>query len=146
MEKESGKSIAYKIRKMLLNCDLRLVYANGEKNIANEEYQCEIKLSGRRHTKRALKAKIRRDCYKIYIGNVQKIKQDILDGLNACLSKYSVKYKRIWLMYFLEQKSIDEISDEVGYSRDNVNKIIARLKDELAKDYKWENKLYDKRR
>ena len=51
------------------------------------------------------------------------------------LSTYNARYKRIWVAYFIEKKTYDEIASEVSYTRDNVKKVVFRLKDELEKNY-----------
>ena len=76
------------------------------------------------------------EAYKVYIKNVQKIKSEISLGLDAVLSRYTPKYKKIWTMYFIEQASIDEICSAVCYSRGNINVIIKKLKLDLDHYYR----------
>ena len=135
-EQERGQRIADNIRKILLNCDLRLVYAEGELKLAQEDFKLHSKVSGRAHARKALYAKARCDTYKVYMKNVSKIKGEISLGLDTVLSRYSPKYKQIWIMYFIEQASIDDICSAVCYSRGNINVIIKKLKMDLNHFYK----------
>ena len=133
---KKGQQIAESIRKVLLNVDLRLVYAEGELRLAQEDFKIYSKLGGQSNTRRALKAKARSECFRVFLSNINKAKGEITMGLDAVLSRYTPKYKRIWVMYFLEQASIDEICTEVAYSRENVNKIVQRLKLDLCHHYR----------
>ena len=128
---ERGQKIADNIRKILLNCDLRIVYATSEVKLASEDFKLHSKLGGTSHQRKALRAKARCETYKIYIKNVEKIKGEISVALDAVLSRYTPKYKKIWIMYFIEQASIDDICNTVNYSRGNINVIIKRLKLDL---------------
>lgn len=132
---ERGQQIADNIRKILLNCDLRIVYAEGELKLANEERKLHSKLGGKSHTRKALLAKARCETYKVFIETVKKIKGEISLGLDTVLSRYTPKYKKIWIMYFIEQASIDEICSAVAYSRSNINVIISKLKNDLNHYY-----------
>lgn len=135
---ERGQKIADNIRKILLNCDLRLVYADGELKLANEDFKLHSKVGGKAHTRKALLAKARGESYKVYIKNVNKIKGEITVGLDTVLDRYTPKYKKIWIMYFIEQSSIDDICSAVNYSRGNINVIIKKLKMDLCHFYKGE--------
>lgn len=139
-----GKRIADSIRKLLLNCDLRLVYADGEQKIAQEDFKLYSKLSGNTNRRKALYAKARVETYKVFIKKITEIKGDITLNLDAVLSRYTPKYKKIWVMYFIEQASIDEICNAVAYSRGNVNVIIKKLKQDL--NHYYGGKENDKRR
>ena len=133
---ERGQKIAENIRKILLNCDLRIVYAEGEIKLAHEDFKLHSKECGKASARKALRAKARCEAYKVYIKNVQKIKSEISLGLDAVLSRYTPKYKKIWTMYFIEQASIDEICGAVCYSRGNINVIIKKLKMDLDHYYR----------
>lgn len=132
---EQGQRIAENIRKILLNCDLRLVYAEGELKLAHEDFKLHSKVGGQAHAKKAVRAKARCETYKVYIKNVSKIKGEISLGLETVLSRYTPKYKKIWIMYFIEQASIDDICSAVCYSRGNINVIIKKLKMDLNHFY-----------
>lgn len=132
---ERGQKIADNIRKILLNCDLRIVYATGELKLANEDFKLNAKLGGVGGERKALRAKARAETYKVYIKTINKVKGEISMGLDRVLARYTPKYKTIWIMYFIEQASIDDICNAVNYSRGNVNVIIKKLKLDLDHHY-----------
>lgn len=128
---ERGQRIADSIRKVLFNCDLRLIHAQSELDLANQDFKLYSKLDGQANQRKALRAKAKRDTYKIYVENIGKIKNQVKLNLNNVLARYTPKYQKIWYMYFIEQATIDEICTAVSYSKGNVNIIIKKLKMEL---------------
>lgn len=131
-----GQQIAESIRRVLLNLDLRLVYADTQHKVAYEDFKLHSKLGGTKNTRKAMRAKAQSEVYRIFIENVNRIKSEVTISLDAVLSRYTPKYKRIWVMYFLEQASIDEIAEDVHYSRESINKIVKKLKLDLNSHYK----------
>lgn len=132
---ERGQVIADNIRKILLNCDLRILHAEAELKIAQQEHKLHSKLGSKNDIKKSLLAKARAEAYKIYIKTINEVKGEVSFNLNQVLSRYTPKYKKIWTMYFIEQASIDDICTAVAYSRGNVNKIIQKLKLDLCHHY-----------
>ncbi len=132
-------SIAEKIRKSLLNLDLRIVYGNSQYKTASEDYKLFSKLSKSKSNKRkALNAKIKQECYKVYIKNISNVKEEVSLSLDKILSRYSPKFKEIWYLYFLQKEEIDTIANKMHYSRRQVNRIVAILKDDLINNYEEE--------
>lgn len=132
-EIKRGQLIADNIRKILLNVDLRIVYAQGEIETAQADYELYSRLDNQR---KALTAKARIECYKVYIENILKVKNEVSFGLNEVLDRYTPKQKRIWIMYFIEKASIQEIATEANYVTRNVDKIIQQFKSDLNYYYK----------
>lgn len=127
--------IAEKIRKLLLNIDLKIVYAQGEKKVAEEDFRLNQKIRTNKNQQLAIKAKARKECYTIYLRNLADVKEKIKLDLEKVLSKYTPAHKRIWEMYFIERRSIDKIVQEVGYSRESVFRIVKKLKEDLTSQF-----------
>ena len=142
MSEEAKKSqhIGDHIRKLLLDIDLRIVHAEGESKVAQREFECHSKINTVRNQKIALEAKMRKECYANYVESLQKAKTSINNDLDRVLSTYNNRYKRIWVAYFIEKKTYDEIAVEVNYTRENVKKVVFRLKEDLVKNYALEGK------
>lgn len=124
-------TIAEKIRKMLLNIDLMLLEAKSEYLIAVQQVKVNSQVKSDYFKKLALEAKVKRESYKLYIKNLEVIKQEILNKLNDILSVYSEEEKEIWKLYFLEEKPIEEIAKKFNYTTFKVEKIIKKLKGDL---------------
>lgn len=129
---KEGQTVADKIRKLLFNIDLRIVDAEGEIKVAKHDFDLNSKIDSPKHRQNAAKAKMRKECYIVYLDNLKKTKQEIRISLDKVLTRYNSKYQKIWTMYFIEKKSIDDIVNEVSYTRDNINKIVQKFKIELA--------------
>lgn len=127
----NGQAIAEKIRLLLANIDLRIVYAGGEYELALADYTKYAKLSGVKNERKALRYKATAECYKAYLGSLNSVKQEINVALDAVLSRYTPKYKRIWTMYFIEQASIQEIATQAEYTTRYIDKIIQKFKLDL---------------
>ena len=130
-----GQRIADSIRAILLNCDLRLVYAQGEIESARAEFEMHARLDSAFHQRKALTAKAKMGCYKTFMKNVNKTKKEVMDGLNHVLDRYSPKKKRIWIMYFIEQATTQEIANEMNYVSRNVEYIISEFRRDLEEYY-----------
>lgn len=131
---KKGQAIADKLRNLLLNINLRITYADGSARLASEDFKFHSKFDSAYHQRKAMECKINKECYKSYVQNLSRIKSEILKRLDSVLAQYTEKHRKIWIMYFIEKKSLDEIAVEVAYTRENINKIIQRFKTELA-DY-----------
>lgn len=135
---EENKQVIHvgdRIRKTLFELDLRIVQAEGELQIAKEEYYVNQKINTQKNQRLALEAKMKRESYSTYVERLKNVKKGIENNLNRVLSTYIPRYKRIWVAYFIEKKSYDEIAVEVNYTRDNVKKVVSRLKEDLIKNY-----------
>lgn len=128
---ENGQKIAERFRKLLFNIDLKIAEAEGQIALAEEEFKLHQKIRKTDNQRIAMNAKMNKECYKVFVSNLKIIKEKILKDLDRVLSTYTSKYKKIWMMYFIGRRSIEEISNEVNYSRDNINRIIKKMKDDL---------------
>lgn len=132
---EKGYQIAGNLRKTLFRIDLAITYAEGERKLAHERYKLDSKIGTKKAKKAAERAKMRERCYGVYLKNVEGIKNDVMGGIEYVLSRYAPKYRGVWVMYFLEQRSIDEICGKLDYSRRSVDRIVKTLKDDLCETY-----------
>ena len=140
MDKSDKNLIGFKIRKLLLNIDLKIVYAEGARKVAIQDFNLNQKIQTTENQRKAMQAKIRRDCYAIYIQNLNDTKREIEVDLDKILSTYTPKHKEIWVMYFIKSMRLDDIARETNYTRENVCKIIHKLKDDLCEYYQEETK------
>lgn len=135
MEKSSserGYEIAKSIRSILFKLDLTIVYAEGERKLAHEKMRLNSKIGTSKAKKAAMKAKMAEGCYKVYIKNVMGIKEDVNDGIEWVLRRYAPRYRDVWRMYFLEQRTIDEICESLNYSRSTIDRMIKQLKEDIS--------------
>lgn len=129
---ERGYAIAKSIRGILFKLDLTLVYAEGERKLAHEKMKLNGKIGTAKAKKASMKAKMVEGCYKVYIKNVMSIKEDVNDGIEWVLQRYAPRYRDVWRMYFLEQRTIDEICEALCYSRSTIDRIVRQLKEDIS--------------
>lgn len=136
---ERGKLIAENLRKLLFNIDLRIVHAKGEIELAEQDFKINSKIGTNASRQKALRSKAVAKAYEAYVGTLEKVKNNIQFNIDKVLTGYTPKHKKIWVMYFLEQKPIEEICEELHYSKSNINVIIKKLKLDLDHHYHEKN-------
>lgn len=124
--------IGDKIRKTLMLLDLKIIEANGQLKLANEEFEFNQRFKQSANQKKAIEAKVRVECYKVFINNLIEAKKDILKNLDTVLSVYEEKDRKIWIMHFIQHKSVNQMAEELQFSTSAVYKIIAKFKEEFS--------------
>ena len=137
-EKKDAETIVKKIKRLLYNYDLAIVEAKGQLGLRQAAYDMYKNDNRKFAVRKFLSAKIDIDRLNIYIEKIQVAKNDLYDGLNLELDKYNPRYRQVFTMYFLDEKSYTEIAYETKYSRDAIKKIIQKLKKELLEIYTCE--------
>jgi len=128
-------NIADSLRLTLMNCDMRLTYGETQRKLLEQEFQLKSKLGSKKARRQAMVAKAQANCYEIYVENVKKIKSEATLAVSMILDRYESKYRRIWIMYFIERASYAEIMAETDYSKESIDKIVRRFKDDITKFY-----------
>ena len=132
-KRAEGQRIGEQIRKVLLNCDLRIVYSEGERKMYQEDYRVHSKIGGKKHLREAMQAKMAKECYRIYTNNLKNIRQEVMDGVMLVVNQYyKPEWRKIWLMHFLEQRTVDSIASEMHYDDRYVKEIIAKMREDVA--------------
>lgn len=133
-----GDLITEKIRKVLINIDFKIAYAVAQLKIANENYKFFVKLEGNKNKQQALENKILIVCYKIYLKNLKDIKKQMMVDIKKILSRYYKKQKIIWIKYFINNESIEDISLSVDQSTQKIEKLIDKFKNDINYIYEKE--------
>lgn len=133
--KTEDTNIAERIRKTLLQAELRYMQAETQMLVANEDYKKFSALGGVTNQRKAQKANIKVRVLTTYMENVKSIKSAAVTKLNTILEAYTDKYKIIFVMYFIERRAIDDIALAVNYNRRHVDRIIAKFKTDLDENY-----------
>lgn len=130
-----AKDIVQKIKRFLYNCDLALVYANSEIQLRNAEIKLFEGDNRKKSRFRYFKAKQEKEQFEIFEDDINHIKDEITENLSIILDKYQPKYRQIFLLFFIESKSYQEIAEITHYSFEAVKVIIKRLKNDLITLY-----------
>ena len=132
---EKAKDITQRIREFLLNTDLSIVYAQGVLDNLDAEMKLLEGKKDRYHQKKFIEAKIQKEKEVQYIEDLNSNKQKVLDNLSRVIDKYNHAYKKVFVSYFIEDKSVTETAEISGYSIENVKKIIQKLRVQLVATY-----------
>ena len=126
-----SKNVVDKIKKMLFNIDLSLAYADAQIQANNAKMELYSNDKRKSAQKRFISAKIDKERYEQYINSAKNLKDELIDHLNIILDKYKPNYKIVFISYFIENKTYNEISAETHYSMDAIKVIIKKLKSDL---------------
>lgn len=134
-ERKQAQNIIANIRKILLNCDLTINYAKAE--IRLREATMELhRGSQKKHRQRAfIDAKVDKERFEIFIEEIESLKNEVLQNLEIIFDKYTDKHKQVFLYFFLQQKSYDEIAELTNYSKPTINYIVSKLKEDILTFY-----------
>lgn len=132
---KQAQTIATKLKRLLFNLDLTREYAKSEIEIRRATMKLYKGETAKWKQRRFLEAKIDEERYQIYLEDIENVRIELVENIELILSKHTERYKKIFIMFFLEDKSISEIADESHYSVDTVKKIIQKLKQDLLTFY-----------
>lgn len=128
--------IVAKLKSACLKIDLLIVYAKAMKDNAISRMQLYYGQTSKRKKKRFLVAKIDLERYNVYLEELIRQKSELLKNIELVFDKHNKRFKKIFVMYYIDNKSVVEIANELGYSNEAVSKIICEIDNELARAYK----------
>ena len=70
-----------------------------------------------------------------YLEDTIAIKQKLVANVEKVIDKYNSRYKKVFVYFFIENKSYREIADAVGYSEDRIKQILQILRRQLVLNY-----------
>ena len=129
--KQEAKNIVDKIKKLLFNYDMAIVYAKGEISFREADMELYKSNKGKYGAKKFALARIDKERFEIYIEKINNAKNELLENLSLVLDKYNDKYKQVFMLFFIESKTYQEIADITHYSFEAVKVIIKRFKNDL---------------
>ena len=133
---ERAKNVVERIKVLLMNYDLEITYARGQ--VRSLEITMKLYQGDKRKDRKAkfLNAKVDKERFEDYIDELLDAKREIMDNISIILSNYTPRYKDVFILYFFENKTYDEICDKTNYSRDAIKTIIAKLKSMVIQLYR----------
>ena len=67
-----------------------------------------------------------------YLEDTIANKQKLVANVEKVIDKYNSRYKKVFVYFFIENKSYREIADAVGYSEDRIKQILQILRRQFA--------------
>ena len=132
---EKAKDITSRIRSFLMNSDLCVTYTEA----LIQQIDAEMKLyEGKqdKYSKRKfVELKIDKEKNIQYLEDTIANKQKLVANVEKVIDKYNSRYKKVFVYFFIENKSYREIADAVGYSEDRIKQILQILRRQLVFNY-----------
>lgn len=118
-----------------MNSDLCVTYTEA----LIQQIDAEMKLyEGKqdKYSKRKLvELKIDKEKNIQYLEDTIANKQKLVANVEKVIDKYNSRYKKVFVYFFIENKSYREIADAVGYSEDRIKQILQILRRQLVLNY-----------
>lgn len=132
---KQAKNVIDKIKKLLFNLEMTIVYANGEIQLRKSTMKLYDGETSKWKRKKFIEAKVDEERFQVFKEDVENTICEIKENLDIILSKYSPRYKNVFVLYFFEEKTQQEIADLTNYSKDSVAKIIQKFRNDLLTFY-----------
>lgn len=125
------KNVVDKIRRLLLNYDLTVAYALGEIEIRKDIMDLYRGDDRKPSQRKFVQAKIDLERFEIYIEAVVAAKKELESNLMYVLNRYTERYRAVFWLHCIENKTYEEIAEKTGYSKDAIKKIIHKVKEDV---------------
>lgn len=129
-------NIGRRIGRLLQQYQLRIAYAEHKSKLYEEERE-KASASGQGY--KTLQATLSQKVWKTYMENLVTKKSQLEAAVREALVCYNEKERKIWWLYFIEQKSSYEIEEIMKLNSRAVQRIVASMKADM--ELKFEQKL-----
>lgn len=121
-----SKNIIEKIKRLLMNYDLSINYAQGELDIRHAEMNLySNETTHKKKNRRYIVAKVEAERFEIFIEELQQAKAKLLNNVYNTLENYTPSQHEIIKQYFLENKPFaDVVKNNPSESEDAIKKAI----------------------
>ena len=131
-----SNNVVEQVRKLLLNYEL--LEARVETEIALRDelmnfYEGSVKKAD---LQKFIDAKIEKENFEVFLSRIRTQKKDLMRKVSLVADKYEGEYGKIFVWFFFEKKSVEEISKLVGFKPKKTSKIVERMKEDIIDVYK----------
>lgn len=120
-----AKNVLDKIKRLLLNYDLLLDYAKGERDLRLNYMNLNKQVKTKAGQKLYILSKVELDRFNIFIEEITKAKEELLNNLSNTLEMFEEKNHKILKKYYLENKSVDEIAKSYRRKPKDVEAVVS---------------------
>lgn len=128
---KTANDVISQIRKTLFNFDLQIARVEAEIKNRDEIMDLCCCSTKKKDIQEFTLAKIEKENYEVFLYRLKEQKQNLVDRVNLIAKKYEGRYSQIFMLYFFENHSHQEIATELGYSLSRTNHIISRMKKDI---------------
>ena len=124
--------IISRIKTLLYNYDLTLVYADKQIELRDKWMQLKKNKKGKRDAELYIMAKIEKERYLAFKEELKKERKELMEAiLDVCVEYYGKKSKDIFYMYYFQQSSIREMIEQTGLEEKQIMQMIKRFEENL---------------
>lgn len=123
-----------RLQNAIRNIELTKAHDTAQMLAAENDFQMYSKLNGRKNANLATQAKLSKELYKIHSENCDKALEDVKAEIEYSLRGYTDAQRKIWIAYFMEQKSIEAIAKATAYSPSYIAKLLVGFRKDLEED------------
>ena len=121
-------NIGQRLAKLYQQYGLRIAYAEYKAEMYEQEREAA---STRGQGYKALQAQVAKQSWEAYRKNLLNKRGELEEAVKQALIGYNDIQRKVWYAYFMEAKSSTTIMKEVGLSDRTVERMIARMKDDM---------------
>jgi len=132
---ENKKTVVALIKQQLLNIDLSIATTKSEQDRIVALMSNVADRTSRNKKKRYayLNCELEKNC--LLLEKLIELKKELVTNINIVLEKYNPRYIKVFNLRYLENKSIEEISQITNYSEIVVADICSKLDNDLINYY-----------
>ena len=124
----------YSLRKLYLNLALKIITADNEIKVATHDWGVYSRFEDLDSQRKAMNAKMRKECFVIYRQNLISVRDALNRQVEMYLKKYGIRQERIWKLYFIENKTAEEIAQLTHYSVVSIQRMIVKYRKLFKED------------
>lgn len=128
---KEANNVVDKIRKTLFNFDLQIAQVEAEIKNREEIMDLHCCSTKKKDLEAFTIAKIEKENYEVFAYRLKEQKKNLVDRVSLIAKKYEGKYSQIFMLYFFENLSHQEIATRIGYSVSRIDHIVARMKKDI---------------
>lgn len=83
-------------------------------------------------------SKINKERVEIFLEDTLREKEELLLGVNQIIDKYFKPFQKVFVLYFIEDMSVEDIARELNYSVEFIQKVIKQQNEDLITFYQTE--------
>lgn len=138
MDETKPKNIIHLIKNLLLNLDLTIEFCKCE--VAAYAAKMDLYKNSKSKYKQRMfiDSKINKERVEIFLEDTLREKEELLLGVNQIIDKYFKPFQKVFVLYFIEDMSVEDIARELNYSVEFIQKVIKQQNEDLITFYQTE--------
>lgn len=126
-----SKGVIAKIKKSLVNYDLLIENIKSEIELREEKMDFLSCSTKKKDLKDFAVAKVEKENYEVFLSRIQRQKNSLVRRVQIVIDKYYYDNHNIFSLYYIEEKSLDEIEAITGINKKALDGLIQRIDNDI---------------